>query len=218
MVGLLLFTKEAESLFLLDEPDTHLNPAWGMQYLEVLRDVADTGNDSQVILATHDPLLIAGLRKEQVLVLERESEQGKITMQNPEIDPRGMGVSGILKSTMFGLRTTLDLPTQALLDERFELAAKKKLSPKEELRLKELAEQLADSGFAQDFRDDNYERYARAMAKARGAGRLLLTNDEIHKIDAEALAEVKKLLKERVLGYDQQQAAQFSSARVYHAQ
>lgn len=195
VVGLLLFTKEAESLFLLDEPDTHLNPAWGMQYLEVLRDVADTGNDSQVVLATHDPLLIAGLRKEQVLVIERESEQGKITVQNPEVDPRGMGVSGILKSTMFGLRTTLDLPTQALLDERFELSAKKKRSPKEELRLKELSEQLADSGFAQDFRDDNYYRYARALAKVRGAGRLLLTSEEIRDIDAKALAEVKKLLQ-----------------------
>lgn len=195
VVGLLLFTKEAESLFLLDEPDTHLNPAWGMQYLEVLRDVADTGNDSQVILATHDPLLITGLRREQVLVLERKSELGKIEVDHPEIDPRGMGVSGILKSSMFGLRTTLDLPTQALLDERFELSAKKKRSPKEKLRLKELSEQLADSGFAQDFRDDNYYRYARALAKVRGAGRLLLTSEEIRDIDSEALAEVKKLMQ-----------------------
>jgi hypothetical protein len=61
--------------------------------------------------------------------------------------------------------------------------------------LKKLSEQLADSGFAQDFRDDNYYRYARALAKVRGAGRLLLTNDEIREIDADALAEVKKLLK-----------------------
>jgi predicted ATPase len=193
VVGLLLFTKEAESLFLLDEPDTHLNPAWGMQYLEVLRDVANTGNDSQIILATHDPLMISGLRKEQVLVLERQAEKGRIDVQHPEIDPRGMGVSGILKSSMFGLRTTLDLPTQALLDERFEIAAKPNRSAKEKLRLKELSEQLADSGFAQDFRDDNYERYARAVAKVRGAGRLLLTSKEIREIDAEALAAVKKL-------------------------
>ena len=28
VLGLLKFTKENESLFLLDEPDTHLNPAW----------------------------------------------------------------------------------------------------------------------------------------------------------------------------------------------
>ena len=51
VLGLLRFTKEQESLFLLDEPDTHLNPAWGMEYLETLQTIADTGNDSQIIIA-----------------------------------------------------------------------------------------------------------------------------------------------------------------------
>jgi ABC-type multidrug transport system ATPase subunit len=193
VVGLLRFTKEEESLFLLDEPDTHLNPAWGMEYLETLQKIADTGNDCQIVIATHDPLMIAGMRKQQVLVLEREGAGGRIVAQHPEIDPRGMGVSGILKSSMFGLRTTLDLPTQARLDERFELVAKKHRSEQEEMRLKELSEELADGGFAQDFRDDNYQRYAQAIAKVRGARRLSLTSDEIREIEEEALAAVKKL-------------------------
>jgi predicted ATPase len=193
VVGLLRFTKEEESLFLLDEPDTHLNPVWGMEYLETLQRIADTGNDCQIVIATHDPLMIAGMRKQQVLVLEREGPSGKIVAQHPEIDPRGMGVSGILKSSMFGLRTTLDLPTQASLDERFELVAKKNRSALEEKRLKELSEELADAGFAQDFRDDNYQRYAQAIAKVRGAGRLSLTSDEIRDIELEALTAVKKL-------------------------
>lgn len=194
VVGLLRFTKEEESLFLLDEPDTHLNPAWGMEYLSVLQEIAETGNDSQILIATHDPLMLAGLRKEQVIVLEREGDTGNIVARHPEIDPRGMGVSGILKSSMFGLRTTLDLPTQALLDERFELAAKAQRTDAEEGRLKKLSDELADSGFAQDFRDDNYYRYARAVAKARFAGRLFLSPQEIRDIDEEALIEVQNLL------------------------
>jgi energy-coupling factor transporter ATP-binding protein EcfA2 len=193
VVGLLRFTKEQESLFLLDEPDTHLNPAWGMEYLDTLRTIADTGADSQIVIATHDPLMIAGLRKEQVIVFEREGIPASIVAQHPEIDPRGMGVSGILKSSMFGLRTTLDLPTQAKLDERFELVAKADRSGDQEVRLKELSEELADAGFAQDFRDDNYQRYASAVAKVRAAGRLVLTQDEIRKIDAEAMEAVQKL-------------------------
>jgi ABC-type multidrug transport system ATPase subunit len=183
-------------LFLLDEPDTHLNPVWGMQYLQTLKTIADTGNDGQIIIATHDPLMIAGLRKQQVLVLERDGVTGRIVSQHPEIDPRGMGVSGILKSSMFGLRTTLDLPTQAKLDERFELAAKGTRSEQEDARLKQLSEELADDGFAQDFRDDNYQRYATAVAKVRAAGRLFLTREEIRQIDDEALAAVKKLSQE----------------------
>jgi predicted ATPase len=196
VVGLLRFTKEQESLFLLDEPDTHLNPVWGMRYLETLQRIAATGNDGQIIIATHDPLMIAGMRKQQVLVLERDGVTGKIVSQHPEIDPRGMGVSGILKSSMFGLRTTLDLPTQAKLDERFELAGKVNRSEQDDARLKQLSEELADDGFAQDFRDDNYQRYATAVAKVRAAGRLFLTREQIQQIDAEALAAVEKLSQE----------------------
>jgi predicted ATPase len=193
VVGLLRFTNEQESLFLLDEPDTHLNPVWGMEYLETLQKIADTGNDCQILIATHDPLMVAGLRKEQVLLFERDGVTGRIVAEHPEADPRGMGISGILKSPMFGLRTTLDLPTQAKLDERFELAAKEHRSAEEDERLRKLSEELADAGFAQDFRDDNYQRYASAVAKVRAAGRLVLTREEIQKIDNEAVQAVKKL-------------------------
>jgi predicted ATPase len=196
VVGLLRFTKEEESLFLLDEPDTHLNPAWGMEYLETLQRIADTGNESQIVIATHDPLMIAGLRRQQVLVLERDGVTGRIIAEHPEIDPRGMGISGILKSSMFDLRTTLDLPTQAKLDERFELAAKQDRSEHEDERLKQLSEELADAGFAQDFRDDNYQRYASAVAKVRAKGRLLLTHEEIRQIEEEALVAVEQLSQE----------------------
>ena len=140
--------------------------------------------------------MISGMRKEQVLVLERGAEAGQIIAQHPEIDPRGMGVSGILKSSMFGLRTTLDLPTQAKLDERFELAAKTDRSDQDEARFRELSDDLSDDGFAQDFRDDNYQRYAAAMATVRVAGRVVLSKEEMEQIDAEALDAVRKLAHE----------------------
>ncbi len=36
VLGLLKFTRSKESLFLLDEPDTHLNPAWKFDYLNLI--------------------------------------------------------------------------------------------------------------------------------------------------------------------------------------
>ena len=50
VLGLLRFTKEDEALFLLDEPDTHLNPAWGIQYLEFLKKVVGAQKVDIVIL------------------------------------------------------------------------------------------------------------------------------------------------------------------------
>lgn len=42
VLGLLKFTKDENSLILLDEPDTHLNPIWKWRYLEFLEDVVKT--------------------------------------------------------------------------------------------------------------------------------------------------------------------------------
>ena len=44
VLGLLRFAREEESLFLLDEPDTHLNPSWSVKYLDLLRQIVGVDN------------------------------------------------------------------------------------------------------------------------------------------------------------------------------
>lgn len=63
VLGLLKFTKDEESLILLDEPDTHLNPLWKWQYLKLLQDVVQKHETTQIILNTHDPLVIGSMTK-----------------------------------------------------------------------------------------------------------------------------------------------------------
>ena len=94
VLGLLRFTKEDESLFLLDEPDTHLNPAWSVQYLEFLKTLGGLGDNGHVIMATHDPLVISGLTRQQVRVMLRDTLDAPIRSEMPEVDPRGMGING----------------------------------------------------------------------------------------------------------------------------
>jgi predicted ATPase len=187
VVGLLRFTKETEALFLLDEPDTHLNPSWGMKYLEILKDIAEPGSDSQVLMATHDPLVLAGLKRNEVIVMERNARTGKVEAFRPDVDPQGLGVVGILRSSMFGLRSTLDLPTQAKLDRRFDLVARgESRSAEEDAELATLSEELAASGFAHEFRDANFDRFAKAIGKVRYSQRATLSRDEIAELDREA--------------------------------
>ena len=138
VIGLLRFTREEEALFLLDEPDTHLNPVWSLHYLDLLSDVVGPQNTSQIIMTTHDPLTIAGLTRNAVRVMVRDENTGRITAQIPEHDPRGMGVRGILTSELFGLRSDLDLETLQLLDEKRDLASKEVLTDQDKLRLAEL--------------------------------------------------------------------------------
>jgi predicted ATPase len=197
VVGLLRFTKETDSLFLLDEPDTHLNPAWGMEYLKTLNEIAEPGSDSQVLMATHDPLVLSALKRNEVVVMERSSHSGTVEAFRPDSDPRGLGVVGILRSTMFGLRTTLDLPTQDKLDRRFELVAKDaERTPDENDELLRLSEELAAAGFAHEFRDAMYDRYAKALGRVRDKNKVTLTRDELTSLEREAEDVVARLTRE----------------------
>lgn len=143
VLGLLRFTREDEALFLLDEPDTHLNPVWALHYLELLKEVVGEQKTSQIIMTTHDPLTIAGLTRNEVRVLVKDPKDCRTVAEVPEYDPKGMGVRGILTSDLFGLRSDLDLATLQLLDEQRDLANKADLTDIDKARLAELREKTS---------------------------------------------------------------------------
>jgi predicted ATPase len=181
VLGLLRFTREDESLFLLDEPDTHLNPAWSIQYLEFLRNVAGSQRNSHIIMATHDPLVVAGLTKSQVQILRRDDESGHISAEIPDEDPKGMGVAALLTSEVYGLRSQLDLETMQRLDRKRELAVKEPLSPGEREELRELDHQLAGLDFTIAVRDPLYKTFVDAMTarqKEKGLTAPVLTKEQ----------------------------------------
>ena len=163
VLGLLNFTAEEESLFLLDEPDTHLNPQWSVDYFKYLkmfiRPGKGDGASSHIILNTHNPLSIAELSREQVQVLYRDPEYLRITSHLPEHDPRGMGYSGIVTSDMFGLASQLDKRTQRRLEMYRVLASIDERTRCQELRLRVVSRWLDDDRFNLMQRDDDYQRY-----------------------------------------------------------
>jgi predicted ATPase len=162
VLGLLRFTREEEALFLLDEPDTHLNPTWSIQYLEFMRQIVGDQPTSHVIMSTHNPLVIAGLQQKDVRVMQRDNTDGVVSANIPHEDPQGMGVAGILTSELFGLRSTLDKPTQDKLDRRRELAFKDdhELNQREEQELNRLNAALSNLDFTITPRDPLYQSFA----------------------------------------------------------
>lgn len=167
VLGLLRFTAESESLFLLDEPDTHLNPRWAVDYLSYLRKFAgqDESNreNSHILLNTHNPLAIAELMKEQVQILQLSREVGtsRIIAVHPELDPRGLGYAAIVTSDMFGISSTLDQPTQLLLERQRAYAGMDLLTPLELEVLSEINIKLERLGFRFFHPDEEYSRYLR---------------------------------------------------------
>jgi len=167
VLGLLRFTAEDESLFLLDEPDTHLNPRWSVDYISYLKKFIASGTrqeeTSHILLTTHNPLAIAELDREQVQILRmtKIEEQRQIVACYPEMAPRGMGYAAIVTSDMFGIASSLDLPTQELLEKQRAFAAKDTLLQAEQLELDSINTQLDRLGFRFFHPDDEYSRYLR---------------------------------------------------------
>lgn len=167
VLGLLQFTAEEESLFLLDEPDTHLNPRWSVDYLDYLQKFVGTDQasreSSHIILTTHNPLSIAELVKEQVQILKRDPETFSINASPPIDDPRGMGYSGIVTSDMFGLATALDGHTLKLLEEKRRLTLKDiPLNELDKSKLKQINIELEPYGFRHEARDPLFKEYLKA--------------------------------------------------------
>ncbi|NOK57665.1 MAG: hypothetical protein GFH27_549303n70 [Chloroflexi bacterium AL-W] len=198
VLGLMRFTKEDESLFLLDEPDTHLNPAWSILYLDFIADIVGTQQNNQVIILTHNPLTLAGLTKEQVKIMYRDEFTEEVSSSSAEDDPKGMGVAGILTSDIFGLRSTLDTETLQILDEKRVLSAQSKLTRDERQRLDDLNEQLAKLKFTETVPDPLYELFVQKMMEIerKHVGQIVLSQEEQAQREKEALNILEKLLNE----------------------
>jgi ABC-type cobalamin/Fe3+-siderophores transport system ATPase subunit len=194
VLGLVRFTGHDESLFLLDEPDTHLNPVWKRDYLNLIEKVAGRDSKSHLVMASHDPLTISGLVAKQVQVLSRD-KGGRVQAARPTVDPRGLGVAGIL-TDVFGLQTTLDTETQDKIDRRNELFTIQETdrTPDQERELQELTIELAKLGFRQTSRDPLYALFLQRMQHRRAGAQPAFTPDEINNLNAVADEIIEELL------------------------
>jgi predicted ATPase len=162
VLGLLLFTQDDESLYLLDEPDTHLNPLWTYDFLKLLQDNI-RAEKGQLIVATHNPLMIGSLRRNQVRILS--SSGPGISAVEPEYDPIGIGVEGLLKSEFYGMRSSLAPELLAKIDRHYELLGIETRSDSETAELMGLAVELNDFGFSRSHPNPYFEAFANAFAR-----------------------------------------------------
>ncbi len=201
VLGLMRITREDHCLFLLDEPDTHLNPIWKLRYFDDIEGVLNAGEgaqlqgESQILITTHDPMMVGGLKREQVHIMRREGN--RTLVEQPDIHPQGMGVTGLLKSELFGLSSTLDIETERRLFRRNELFVKQPRTAEEDAELSRLSAELADLGFSTaDFRDPDYALFVRKMAQHRRFRKPVLTPEEQTEQDAIADSIIDEILRE----------------------
>ncbi len=121
-------TTSGQALVLIDEIDAHLHPEWRLKIVDALRAAFPA---TQFLMTTHDPLVLRGLSREEVLVMTRD-EEGMVGVDAPRVpDLEGLSVDQLLTSQLFGLETTMDAQLAQDLSRYYSLASKQNPSSAE---------------------------------------------------------------------------------------
>ena len=124
MMGLIALSHSSqdETLFLLDEPDTHINPQWQRSYIEQIKKLCGSEKDKRCkafFISTHSPLLVQANSQENSdvdLLLFKPKENGLVQIDTENNAVNNWRIDQVLMSKYF------DLPSSrpASLDEFME--------------------------------------------------------------------------------------------------
>jgi ABC-type cobalamin/Fe3+-siderophores transport system ATPase subunit len=137
--GLLLVVGTDECLFLLDEPDTHLNPDWQRDYIELLRKFNTNGHDSHIFVATHSPLIVQSSADSEILLHKKVNNEIIIDSENHEI--KNWRIDQVLQSEYFGLTNVRPPSLDDFMKKREEILSKEIVTKEDIQYLKEIDEE-----------------------------------------------------------------------------
>jgi restriction system-associated AAA family ATPase len=146
-LGLCLLYRDTNSLFLLDEPETHFNPDWRAKFITRLRDCFKTAAPKtrrEVLITTHTPFLISDSTPEQVLVVNKDKTTGTVSVQRPDYNTLGASINKIT----IGKRETIGgFAEQKLMElkQRFEAGRAKDSDTAKNHLIDEINQQLGES-------------------------------------------------------------------------
>jgi len=106
-LGLCLLFKNTNSLFLLDEPETHFNPNWRASFISQLKAcLGNTKKTPEMIITTHSPFLISDSKKNKVLEFRKDKITNKVSVKRARYNTLGASINLITMET-FHKRATI---------------------------------------------------------------------------------------------------------------
>lgn len=156
----LLTVVQAEGVVFIDEADAHLHPTWQRDLGFRLREVFP---NLQFIVSTHSPFVAQAAHARGLFLVGADTE-GRVHVEAPEDSVRGWRADQILLSPLFGLDSTRDPETQALLTRYEALAAHAGRTTEEEAELRALRTQLGERLTAPGDSLEERERQRRMQA------------------------------------------------------
>ncbi len=109
-MGICLLFKNSNSLFLLDEPETHFNPDWRSLFISTLRDCLVQKTDkflSDILITSHSPFIVSDCDRNNVIVFKKsKGVNRKVNISRPDFNTFGASVS-IITHNLFHKEETI---------------------------------------------------------------------------------------------------------------
>lgn len=119
-LGLCLLFKDDNALFLLDEPETHFNPAWRAKFISRLRQCFEkdgmTTAAPEMLITTHTPFLISDSEPGNVLIFSKNEQEKCVEVTRPNYNTLGASINKITMET-FNKRETIGDYAKSKLDD-----------------------------------------------------------------------------------------------------
>jgi restriction system-associated AAA family ATPase len=105
ILGMACMASFPNVLFLLDEPESHFNPLWRVEFIKKLlslptkdgaREDRSLSAQQECLLTTHSPFVPSDMQRENVLIFKRSDEASSIAIRKPLIQTYGSRFDAIL--------------------------------------------------------------------------------------------------------------------------
>lgn len=123
LLGTACMASHPNALFLLDEPESHFNPKWRVEFIRTLRELptqrGDRSSESEVaqqecLITTHSPFVPSDMQRENVLIFSRVPTK-QIEIRRPNIQTFGSKFDAIL-GECFGIVPPISALPRELAD------------------------------------------------------------------------------------------------------
>ncbi|MBM7420461.1 MULTISPECIES: restriction system-associated AAA family ATPase [Chryseobacterium] len=147
-IGLCLLFRDTNSLFLLDEPETHFNPDWRSNFISTLRDclkqdeVGSLDNRRDLLITSHSPFIVSDCQPENVIIFDKQNKK----VEHQTAKDKGIRTFGtsanILTEDIFGKKESISKLSLEIIERIKNMPLN---SPEEILAAKEEARILGES-------------------------------------------------------------------------
>lgn len=142
-MGICLMLQDKNTLFLLDEPETHFNPEWRSEFISLLKDSLNKSGANHlmrdIIITSHSPFIISDCFPDKVIIFEKGEQPQNANDLN--IETFGTSVN-ILTNKIFKKKNTIG---NYALNRIEEFREKAKLSTDLKGLIEEINSELGDS-------------------------------------------------------------------------